>query len=390
MTSPLPHLTDALTAAYPEVAGRRADVRAVRAPGRVNLIGEHTDYNDGLVLPAAIDREIRIAYVPTDDGRIELTRADSGESASMGIDETRPADGGWFDYIAGVATELRGAGFAIGGLRGIVDSTLPMNAGLSSSAALELAAAWALLDEGAADADPLRLAQLAQRAENGYVGVNCGLMDQFASACAAAGSAMLFDCRSLHYRAVPIPAGLRLVVCHSGSSRRLGSSEYNTRRSQCEAGVAALARTHPEIRSLRDVTPELLDSAAAELDPVVLRRCRHVVAENERVRATVAALEAGDLAAVGEAFAAGHASCRDLFEISSAELDALVEVANGVPGVVAARMTGGGFGGCTVNLVEPDAVDRLRAAVETDYAARTGLIPMVLPVEAVAGAGRID
>jgi galactokinase len=389
MTSPLPDLLDRLAAAYPGLAGRRADAGLVRAPGRVNLIGEHTDYNDGLVLPAAIDREIRIAYVPTDDGRVALTRADTGEAAAMATDESRAADGSWFDYVAGVAGELRGAGFAIGGLRGIVDSTLPMNAGLSSSAALELAAAWALLDDGAAAADPLRLAQLAQRAENGYVGVNCGLMDQFASACAVSGSAMLFDCRSLEYRPVAIPAGLRLVVCHSGSSRRLGGSDYNMRRSQCEAGVAALARTHPEIRSLRDVTPELLEAAAADLDPVVLRRCRHVVAENERVLATVAALEAGDLAAVGEAFAAGHASCRDLFEISSAELDALVEVANGVPGVVAARMTGGGFGGCTVNLVEPDAVDRLRTAVETEYAARTGLTPMVLPVEAVAGASRI-
>ncbi|HET9519914.1 MAG TPA: galactokinase [Candidatus Limnocylindrales bacterium] len=390
MTSPLPHLTERLAAAYPGIAGRGADVRAVRAPGRVNLIGEHTDYNDGLVLPAAIDREIRIAYIPTDDGRIELTREDSGEAAGMAIDEERPADGSWFDYVAGVATELRGAGFAITGLRGIVDSTLPMNAGLSSSAALELATAWALLDDGAPEADPLRLAQLAQRAENGYVGVNCGLMDQFACACAVAGAAMLFDCRSLEYRPVAIPDGLRLVVCHSGSSRRLGGSEYNTRRAQCEAGVAALARTNPGIRSLRDVTPELLESAASELDPVVLRRCRHVVAENERVRTTVAALEAGNVGAVGEAFAAGHASCRDLFEISSPELDALVQVANGVPGVVAARMTGGGFGGCTVNLVEPDAVDRLRTAVETDYAARTGLVPMVLPVDAVAGAGRIS
>jgi galactokinase len=382
-------LPDRLIAAYPDHAIGRGDIRVVRAPGRVNLIGEHTDYNDGLVLPAAIDREIRIAYLPTDDGRIEITREDSGECASMAVDEARPPDGSWFDYVAGVATELRGAGFAIHGLRGLIASTLPMNAGLSSSAALELAASWALLDDGAADADPLRLARLAQRAENDYVGVNCGLMDQFASGCGVAGSALLLDCRSLDWRPVALAQDLRLVVCHSGSSRRLGGSEYNVRRAQCEAGVAALARLDSSVRSLRDVTLELLDSAAADLDPVVLRRCHHVVAENERVRTTVAALESGDLGAVGDAFAAGHASCRDLFEISSAELDALVEVAIGVPGVVAARMTGGGFGGCTVNLVEPDAVDALRAAVETDYAARTGLTPMVLPVEVAAGAGRV-
>jgi galactokinase len=356
------------------------------APGRVNLIGDHTDHTGGLALPVALQLGTTIEGEPGGDA-VVLTSADRPGRAVVPLDVTDPAaiEPAWARYVAGVVAEVR----PTVGFVGTVTTTLPVGAGLSSSAALELAAAWALLDDGAADADPLRLARLAQRAENGYVGVNCGLMDQFASACAVAGSAMLFDCRSLDYRPVPIPAGLRLVVCHSGSSRRLGASEYNTRRSQCEAGVAVLARIDPAVRSLRDVSPALLDAAAADLDPVVLRRCRHVVAENERVVATVAALEAGDVAAVGEAFAAGHASCRDLFEISSAELDALVDVANRVPGVVAARMTGGGFGGCTVNLVEPDAVDRLRQAVETDYAARTGLTPMVLPVDAVAGASRI-
>jgi galactokinase len=188
-----------------------------------------------------------------------------------------------------------------------------MNAGLSSSAAFELAVAWALLDDRALDVAPLELAQLAQRAENDYVGVQCGLMDQFASACGAAGAALLLDCRSVEWRPVRVPDGLALVVVNSGSARKLGASDYNLRRAQCEAGVAELAKLDPGVRSLRDVTPELLESARGRMDPVVFRRCQHIVAENERVVATVEALEAGDLEAVGEAFAAGHASLRDLF-----------------------------------------------------------------------------
>ena len=198
-------LLDALGAAFPDDAGRRSEARVVRAPGRVNLIGEHTDYNEGLVLPVAIDREIRIAYLRTDDDRIEVIRSDTGERGSMATRDDRTADGSWFDYVAGVAAELLGAGLEIHGLRGVIDSTLPMNAGLSSSAAFELANAWALLGDVAETIEPIRLAQLAQRAENRYVGVNSGLMDQFASACGVAGSALLLDCRSLEWRPVRLP-----------------------------------------------------------------------------------------------------------------------------------------------------------------------------------------
>jgi galactokinase len=212
-------------------------------------------------------------------------------------------------------------------------------------------------------------------------------MDQFASACGVAGAALLLDCRSLDWRAARLPPDLALVVLHGGSARSLGTTEYNTRRAECEAGVAAAARLDPAVRSLRDVSPELLAAAAGAMDEAVLRRCRHVVAENERVGAAGAALESGDVAALGELFAAGHASLRDLFEVSSPELDALVEIAGGVPGVVAARMTGAGFGGCTVNLVRPDAVGALRAAVEAAYTARTGLVATILEVDAAAGAG---
>jgi galactokinase len=382
-------LVDALIETEPGFAARRDAVRVVRAPGRVNLIGEHTDYNEGFVLPAAIDLEIRMAYLPTDDRRVELVRLDTGERDGFDLDDPRPKAGTWLDYVVGAAWALAEAGLPLRGLRGVIASTLPPSAGLSSSAAIELVSAWGLLDEAAPSVDPFELARYCQRAENGYVGVQCGLMDQFAEACGVPDSALLLDCRSYEWRPIPLPAGIALVVCHTGSARRLDQSAYNTRRSQCEAAVAALARVDPRIRSLRDVTPEHLAADVGQLDPVAARRARHVVSENARVGATVAALGAGDLVAIGELFAASHASLRDDFEVSSPELDAMVEIASGVPGVVAARMTGAGFGGCTINLVWHDAVEALRASVERDYRTRTGLTPMVLPVRAVAGAGRL-
>ena len=381
-------LVDTLRALEPG-ATARTTARVVRAPGRVNLIGEHTDYNEGLVLPAAIDLEIRIAYVPTGDRRVELTRIETGERDGFDLDASRPKAGTWLDYVVGTAWALDEAGLPLTGLRGVIASTLPPNAGLSSSAAIELASAWALLDDAAPTVDRFRLAQLCQRAENGYVGVQSGLMDQFAESCGIHGCAVLLDCRSHEWRAIALPPGIDLVVCHTGSPRRLERSEYNIRRGQCDAAVAELAALDPAVRSLRDVTQELLDSARDRIDPIAFRRAEHVVTENARVEATVAALAAGDLAAVGRLFEESHASLRDRFEVSSAELDLMVEIAAGVPGVIAARMTGAGFGGCTVNLVRPDAVEALRAAVETEYRARAGLTPMVLPVHAADGAGRL-
>jgi galactokinase len=291
--------------------------------------------------------------------------------------------------VAGTAWSLAETGAPLKGLRGVVASSLPPNAGLSSSAAIELASAWAMLDDVAPQVDPLTLARLCQRAENAYVGVQCGLMDQFAEACGVAGSAVLLDCRSLEWRPVPLPEDIRLVVLHTGSDRTLDGSEYNLRRSQCEAAVAAIARDDSAITSLRDVKLFHLSAARTRMDPVAYRRAEHVVTENLRVAETVTALESGDLAEVGVAFAASHKSLRDRFEVVSPELDAMVEIALTVPGVVAARMTGAGFGGCTINLVRPEAIEALRTVVERDYPARTGLRPMVMPVQAVAGAGRL-
>ncbi len=382
-------LLRALATAEPATAARPSDVLLVRAPGRVNLIGEHTDYNNGLVLPLAIDRDIRIAAIPTDDRRVELTRVDTGERRGFDLDEDRAPDGTWLDYVAGTAAALADSGLPITGLRGIISTSLPEGAGLSSSAAIELASAWALLGREARTVDPLGLAQIAQRAENAYVGIQSGLMDQFAAACGVVGHALYLDCRSLEWRPVRLPRDVAIVVCHTGSSRRLGGSEYNLRREQCEAAVAVLARADPEVRSLRDASAALLAAERHNLDPVVARRAEHVITENERVEALIAALEAGDVAAIGPILRAGHESLRDAYEVSSPELDALVEIAVAVPGVIGARMTGAGFGGCTINLVQPAAIDDLREAVMARYPARTGRTPTVFPVAAAAGASEI-
>jgi galactokinase len=376
----------------PEAAAQSESIQVVRAPGRVNLIGEYTDFNQGYVLPAAIDREIRVARLPTDDRRVVLHRLDTGQHGEFDLDRLPERAGEWLDYAVGMAWALAEAGLPLRGLRGVIGSNLPTGAGLSSSAAIELAVAHALLADPAAAPDPMELARLAQRAENGFVGVQSGLMDQFAVACGQADAALLLDCRSLDWRPVDLPLeDLTLVVCDSGQARRLAGSEYNVRRAQCDEAVAVLARHDPAVHSLRDVSPELLYRAAGEawLEPVVLKRATHVINENRRVIDTIAALEAHDLPGVGELFAASHASLRDLFEVSSPALDALVRIAVATPGVVAARMTGAGFGGCTVNLVRPDAVERLRAAVESSYARQTGFTPRVFPVRAVAGAGLV-
>jgi galactokinase len=371
----------------PAARGDPTAVRIVRAPGRVNLIGEHTDYNEGFVLPAAISLETRICFVPVDDRRVQLTRVDTGERDGFDLDDIPRPKGSWIDYVAGTAWALTDRNIPLRGLRGLISSTIPIGSGLSSSAALELASAWALSAESPPPVGGIELARACQRAENEYVGVKSGLMDQFASSLGRAGSALLLDCRSLEYRPVELPDGYSLVACDTNSPRRLETSEYNARRAQCERGVDILARRDPSIRALRDVSLELLESMRDALDDETYRRCEHVVRENERVLAFEAAMKADDLEEVGRLMAEGHASLRDLFEVSSKELDALVEIMSWVDGVVGARMTGGGFGGCTVNIVARDALDRAREAVMTLYPAMTGLEPGFYIVDAVDGAG---
>jgi galactokinase len=384
-------LADGLAAIEPRAARDRDAIRVVRAPGRVNLIGEHTDYNDGYVLPIAIDRSITMAIIPTDDRRVGVTLAEDGETAGFDLDDIGPRRGHWIDYIAGTAWAMAADGLGLRGFRGLLASDLPRNAGLSSSAALELASALALSGGDEPATDRMTLARIAQRGENEYVGVQCGLMDQFASSLGVAGAALLLDCLSLAHRALPLDlARVALVVCHSGSPRRLDRSAYNERRAQCAAAVAAIARNAPGVRSLRDVTPAVLAAVADGLEPLLARRARHVVEENLRVLDAAAAFESGDVERVGRLFSRSHASLRDLYEVSSAELDALVDIAEAVPGVLGARLTGAGFGGCTVTLVRREAVGALSDAVRGEYAERTGLVPQVFEVTPAGGAETLD
>jgi galactokinase len=375
--------------------GAGPHARIVRAPGRVNLIGEHTDYNEGFVLPAAIDREIWLAFEPLAEASVELTSLDMGETRSFEFEGLSPAPrpkSSWIDYVAATAWAMREAGLPIRGFRGVLDSTIPTGSGLSSSAALEMASSWALADPDSPRPGPARMAAIAQRGENRYVGVNCGIMDQFASAAGKAGNALFIDCRANEFQAAPMPPSLSIVVCDTGSPRRLDGSSYNARRSECELGAALIREREPGVKTLRDVDWAMLVRNRDRLPEVVGRRCEHIVKEDERVIETVSALRDGDLEGLGRLFAASHASMRDLFEISSRELDAMVEIALGVPGVVAARMTGGGFGGCTVNLVEAGtgAAERLTERVLAEYRVRTGLTPRVFTASAVDGAGFLE
>jgi galactokinase len=369
-------------------------VFVVRAPGRVNLIGEHTDYNQGLVLPAAIALDISIALRPRRDRRVELHSLALGETRAFDLDDVkqRRSAGGtsrtWIDYVAGMAWALGGADIELRGLQGVIESRLPVGSGLASSAAFLLASAWALMDhENRPLPSPEHLAALAHRAEEEFVGVRSGVMDQLAASLGRVGHALLIDCRSLKVEAIPLPKGVVLVVCDSGVPRRLSESAYNERRAQCEEGVRLLRQRHPGVESLRDVQLETLERWRSDLPETIASRCEHVIRENDRVRAAVRVLRSGALGEIGPLFSASHASLRTLFEVSSPELDTLVEIASGIDGVVGARLTGAGFGGCTVNLVRPEAVDMFRETVTRHYAERTGGTATIHVVKTANGAG---
>ena len=373
-------LTAAATAAYRrQFQGEPAFV--VAAPGRVNLIGEHTDYNDGFVLPAAIDRHVVVAASPRNDSGVHVYAADLGESASFDLgDVQQSAEHPWNNYQRAVAWALQGAGYRLGGLDMVVTSNVPIAAGLSSSAAIELAAAHAFEVAGGWTIGGVERALLCQKAENEFVGMRCGIMDQYISALGQANHALMIDCRSLEYKLVPVPPGVSIIVCDTRVQRGLVDSEYNARRLECETGARLLG-----VRALRDVTPAEFERRAAELPELTRRRCRHVVYEDQRVLDSIAALERGDLAAFGALMAASHASLRDDYQVSCKQLDIMVEAAAALPGVHGARMTGAGFGGCTVNLVESGQAAAFSAAVAAAYAQATGLTPQIYVCRAEDG-----
>jgi galactokinase len=363
--------------------------RIFSAPGRVNLIGEHTDYNDGFVLPMAIERRAYVAAAPRPDGLVVARSQNLGAEFSFELARPGPRKRGiWGDYVEGMARALLARGVAVDGADLLIESEVPAGAGLSASAALELSVGYALAAlSGLEQPDRKLLALAGQAAEHEYVGTLCGIMDQYISALGVAGHALLIDCRSLEPRAVPFSSReLCLVVCDTRVKHQLASSEYNRRHAECRAGVEGLSAVLPHIRALRDVSSAELERHGHLLPEVVRRRCRHVVSENERTLAAASALERGDFVALGALMVASHRSLQHDFEVSCRELDVSVEVAMSIPGVHGARMTGGGFGGCTVSLVELRAVPELIAALRAAFAAQFGTEPEVFPTTACEGA----
>lgn len=344
-----------------------------RAPGRVNLIGEHTDYNEGFVLPVAINRAAYVVARPRDDRQLRLYVRQQDEHATLSLDELQP-DGvqGWAAYIAGMADFLGQAGHALIGADLMIDGDVPQGAGLSSSAALEVAAGAALLGLAGHPIDRVELAQVGQRTEHAYIHVMSGIMDQLISAQGKANHALLIDCRDYSTQPLPLRSDVQIVVCNSNVKRELAQSGYNQRRAECEEAVRLLKSALPEIRTLRDVTPEQLDQHATLLPPIILRRARHIVTENARVLESADVLKRGDIQRFGALMNQAHISYRDDFEASLPQIEVLVSAAQSLPGVYGSRLTGGGWGGCTVSLVANTAVERFCSAVAEMYEHEVG------------------
>lgn len=357
-----------------------------RAPGRVNLIGEHTDYNDGFVMPAAIDFATWVAISAGSDRTISVSSENFPDQFSFDLDDQNPQPkGDWSDYVRGVAVMLEQAGRRLKGARLHIRGDVPVGAGLGSSAAVEVATGYALLKHSAFPINRLELAKICQRAENEFVGMRCGIMDQFIACHGQEGRAVLLDCRSLEAEPLRLPDDVRLVICNTMVKHQLAASEYNARREECEQGVRQLAQGLPTVRALRDLTLTDLELHGRGLPNVIYRRCYHVISENDRVLRAKAALEENKLVEFGQLMNESHQSLRDDYQVSCPELDVMVELARDLPEVFGARMTGGGFGGCTINLVTAEACENFSDSVSRHYQAATGIVPEIYICRAVAG-----
>ncbi|MGH9620724.1 MAG: galactokinase [Bryobacteraceae bacterium] len=386
----MPFAKEEVVSKFREHFGGSADPALYRAPGRVNLIGEHTDYNLGFVLPIALEMSCYAAIAPALHGCLRIYSREMEEEVSVpaaGLGELKPT-GTWADYVLGVARELKKDGLPVGACDLYIASEVPTGSGLSSSASLEIAAAVALL--GARELPPVELARLGRRSESNFVGMPCGIMDQYASVFGRAGAAIQIDCRALSHEYVPLPSAVRIVAVNSMVKHELGSSAYRERVKQCQAAVAAIQMVHPEVQSLRDVSCELFEEVEDRIPPLPRKRARHIVSENRRVLDLASASRGRDLDQMGRLFVASHRSMQHDYEISCEEIDFLVETALGVEGVYGARLTGGGFGGCTVNLVAPAAVERFEERLSAAYRERFGLTPIFYHCKPAAGAGPVS
>jgi galactokinase len=365
--------------------------RVYRAPGRVNLIGEHTDYNDGYVMPAAINLACGVAIEARTDRTLVIHSANATGEARAHLDHL-PAKrtGHWTDYVIGIAAALERVGFLLPGANLYIQSEVPLGSGLSSSAALETSVAYALLDSAGYPIELRKLALLCQRVENEYVGARCGIMDQFIACFGKSGHALLLDCRSLNFRLLRVPDQARLVICNTMVKHELASSAYNLRRGECEEAVRLLAAKVPGVRALRDVSKRELEDNRSALPATIYKRACHVIEENDRVLRAASALEAGDLTLFGELMAESHLSLKNSYEVSCQELDLMVEIANRTSGVYGARMTGGGFGGCTVNLVRAETAADFARQVGDAYYCATGLRPNIYICDISEGVGPVS
>ncbi len=378
-------------AAFGRQTAASGEILIFRAPGRVNLIGEHVDYSEGLVLPMAIDRACYVAAKRRTDGRLRMRSVQFAETIDCALNDPRPAKAHWSSYPRGVAWALGQAGERLTGADLLISSEVPLGAGLSSSAALEVSAALALLTLNGRRMESTRLAKLCQRAENEYVGMQCGIMDQTVACFGARGHAILIDCRSLETTAVPLDsARVRVVVANTMAKHALVSSEYNKRRLECAEAVTLLRKSKHHVRTLRDVTWEEIEKEAAGWPENIQRRARHVTTEIARVSAAVDALHESDFGAMGRLMAESHASLDKDFQVSCKELNAMAHLASELPGCFGARMTGGGFGGCTVNLVAAEQAKKFAAALAKNYEKETRVKPEIYICEASDGAAQVS